>query len=77
MRDADDETPKFVLLATFATAWEADVARAQLEEEEIPVLVKGLHLGLFGAGFQGPAMGGIELYVASPELDRARTLLSL
>jgi hypothetical protein len=30
---------------------------------------------MFGAGFQGSFVGGAELFVPSPELDRARALL--
>jgi hypothetical protein len=32
-------------------------------------------VGLFGAGFQGAMMGGVELHVPSPELARAREML--
>jgi hypothetical protein len=67
---------RFVPLANFPNALEADIARARLEAEGIPVLVKGLHVGLFGAGFQGLTVGGVELLVPSPELERARRLIA-
>jgi len=66
---------RYVPLANFPNALEADIARERLEAEGIPVLVKGLHVGLFGAGFQGLAIGGVELLVPSPELERAQHLL--
>jgi len=62
-------------LSTFATGFDADQAKALLEAEGIPVLVKGPQVGLFGAGFQGVVGGGVELMVPSPELPRARALL--
>ncbi len=66
---------RFVALATFANGFEADLVRARLEDADIPVLVKGPQVGMFGSGFQGATVGGVELFVPSPELDRARALL--
>ena len=66
----------WVLLATFATGFEADRARALLESVDIPVMVKGNQVGIVGGGFQGVVAGGVELLVPSPELDRARRLLA-
>ena len=67
--------PQFVPLASFANGLDADLARARLEAEGIPVILKGPQVGMFGAGFQGSFMGGAELLVPSPELDRAKALL--
>ncbi len=66
---------RWELLATFATGFEADLARATLEAEGIPVMAKGSQVGLFGAGFQGTLGSGVDLLVPSPELVRARELL--
>lgn len=66
---------EWVKLATFASGFDADIARASLEEAEIPVQLRGHHLGAFGPSFQGPMPGGVDVYVPSPELDRARELL--
>ena len=63
-------------LATYATGFEAELAKARLEAEDIPVLIKGPQVGVFGAGFQGVMGGGLVLFVPSPELDRARELLA-
>jgi len=70
-----DDHAEWVLLASFANGLEADQARAELEEDGIPALVRGAQAGIFGAGFQGPVMGGLDVYVPSPELDRARARL--
>ena len=66
---------RWELLATFATGFEADLARATLEAEGILVMAKGSQVGLFGAGFQGTMGAGVELLVPSPELVRAREML--
>lgn len=66
---------RFVSLATYANGFDADQARATLEQAGIPVLVKGPQVGIFGAAFQGTVQGGVELQVPSPELDHAKALL--
>ena len=66
---------EWVLLASCATGLEADQFRLELEAAGIPALVRGAQPGIFGAGFQGPSMGGLDVYVPSPELERARALL--
>jgi hypothetical protein len=66
---------EWVKLATFASGLDADVARARLEEAEVPVQIRGQHIGMFGPAFQGPVPGGVDLYVPSPELEYARDLL--
>lgn len=67
----------WVQLATFTTGFEADLAQQSLNEAEIPCLLSGNQIGMFGAGFQGPVMGGIKLYVPSTAVDTARDLLAL
>ena len=67
--------PQWVRLVECATGFEADLLRSALEEAEIPVLVRGRHAGIYGAGFQGMVMGGVELHVPLPELERAREIL--
>ena len=67
---------EWIKLATYGTGLEADIARARLEEAEIPVQVRGhQQTGVFGPSFQGSVPGGIEVYVPSPEVGRARELL--
>lgn len=66
---------EWVRLATFDTGLEVDLARTRLEQEDIPVLVRGEQTGTFGPSFWGRVPGGIEMYVPSPELERARELL--
>lgn len=67
----------WVELATFGTGFEADLAQQSLTEAEIPCLMRGNQAGIFGAGFQGPVMGGITLYVPASAMETARDLLEL
>ena len=68
------DTAEWAPLATFGNTLAADLVRQALEEEGIPVLVRGNQVGIFGGAFQGSVTGGVELLVPSPELDRARAI---
>ena len=57
------------------TGLEVDTIRAALEQEGIPVLVRGFGVGIFGSGFQGPIADGAEVLVPDDALDRARELV--
>jgi hypothetical protein len=66
---------EWVKVAAYATGYEADAARAILEEAGIPVLLKGNQPGIFGVGFQGPIVGGVHIQVPLAAADQARELL--
>lgn len=68
---------EWIKLATFGSGLEADIARARLEEADIPVQLRGQQTGAFGPSFQGSVPGGVDVYVPSPELEHARELLDL
>jgi hypothetical protein len=68
-------TEKWALLKTVYTGLEADTIRAVMEEEGIPVLVRGYQVGMWGSGFQGPISEGADVLVPESALDRARELL--
>jgi len=68
---------RWASLVTFATGFEADLAREVLEAADILVMVRGPQVGLFGAGFQGAMGAGVELLVPAPELARALALLDV
>ena len=70
-----DDRAEWTTVATYATGLEADIARAALEEADIPVLVRSNSTGIFGPAFQGTVPGGVVLQVPSPESERALTLL--
>ena len=66
---------QWLVVSTFATVFEADLARQSLEAEGIPVLVSSNAPGVFGAGYQGGVTGGVSLSVPSPVAEHARALL--
>jgi len=78
MTEADDTTARaeWIEVATFNTGLEADIARAALEDADIPVLVRSNAPGIFGFAYQGGVAGGVALHVPTPELERARELLA-
>lgn len=65
----------WVLLTECATGLEADLLKSDLEAADIPVLIHGQQVGMFGGGFLGSVVGGVELQVPSPELERAREIM--
>ncbi|MEN9507463.1 MAG: putative prokaryotic signal transducing protein [Gemmatimonadota bacterium] len=67
--------PQWALLHECATVFEAEILRSLLEAAEIPVLVQGQQPGIFGAGFQGPIVGGVQLLVPSTALEEAREIV--
>jgi hypothetical protein len=68
-------TEKWVLLTTVYTGLDVDTIRATMEEEGIPVLVRGYQVGMWGSGFQGPISEGADVMVPESALARARELL--
>ncbi len=77
MSNGSSGSAQWVLVASYATGLEAEMARQRLEDDGIPVLVGNPAPGIFGAGFQGNVTGGIRLSVPSPEFERSRLLLDL
>lgn len=72
---SNDNQAEWVTIATYATGFEADMARQWLDSEGIPSLVSSNAPGIFGAAFQGAVTGGIALQVPSPVADEARAIL--
>ena len=67
--------PHWVHLINCASGFEADLLRVELDAEHIPALVRGPQAGFLGGGFQGPVPGGVDVFVPSPALERARAIL--
>ena len=65
----------WVVVAEFGAVLEADFAAATLEEAGIPARVTGAHLGVFGAGYQGPSMFGVRVMVPWHRADDAERVL--
>ncbi|MEP6762937.1 MAG: DUF2007 domain-containing protein [Gemmatimonadaceae bacterium] len=66
----------WVRLTECATGFEADLLKSDLEAADIPVLIHGQQVGMFGSGFLGTVVGGVEVQVPSPELERAQEILA-
>jgi hypothetical protein len=70
-------TGDWTKLASYGTGLEADIAVAALESAGIPSVVVGhQRSGIFGAGFQGPVIGGVEVRVPSKMLDEAWEIIA-
>ena len=70
-----ERTQPWVIVAEYGAVLEADFAAATLQEAGIPARVTGAHLGLFGAGDQGPSMYGAMVMVPWHREDDARRVL--
>jgi Putative prokaryotic signal transducing protein len=67
----------WIKLASFSSVFEADLAVAALEAADIPAFVVGHQKsGIFGAGFQGPVIGGVEVRVPTSMLDAAWEIIA-
>ena len=68
---------RWVEVASFRAVYEADMAVATLEGAGIAARVGGgEHVGIFGAGYQGPTTRGVPVLVQEKDADEARELLS-
>jgi hypothetical protein len=66
---------KWALLKTVYTGLDVDTIRVLLEDDGIPVLVRGYQVGMWGSGFQGSISEGADVMVPESALERARELL--
>ena len=70
------EPIRWIEVATFRAVYEADMAVETLENAGIPAHVGGgEHVGIFGAGYQGPTTRGVSVLVPSHRAEEARELL--
>jgi len=65
---------KWIKLTTFPSGFEADLFVERLRGAGLHARSAG-DTGMFGAGFQGTAPRGIDVYVVSDQLTAARTIL--
>jgi len=74
---SDSDRPTWAEAARYGAMYEADFARATLEEVGIPVLIPDREDGIWGPGAMGPvSRGGIRVMVPSDRLDEARERLA-
>lgn len=66
----------WVTVATYGAVYQAEIAAALLESAGIPAQIRGERTGIFGPGWAGMAIGGVEVRVPAPDLDEAREVLT-
>lgn len=69
---ADSE---WAVLKDYASRLEADLDLATLETENVPTIVQGPEVGIFGPGFSGSTSLGVRVYVPKVMLQFARDLI--
>ena len=72
---ADSSAVDWVKLANVASVFDAETMRAALESADILVQIRGDQTGIFGPGYQGMVIGGVDVLVPSDQVDLAQELL--
>lgn len=68
---------RWIQVARYAAAHEADLAVARLEAAGILAVARGNDItGIFGPGFGGATARGVDVLVVSDAADAAREILS-
>ncbi|HEX7186547.1 MAG TPA: DUF2007 domain-containing protein [Thermoanaerobaculia bacterium] len=62
-------------LASYTNSYEAEFVAVGLKESGIPVMVRGLEVGIWGPGHAGPTTTGPSVWVPEDRLEEARELL--
>ena len=63
---------EWAVVAKYPTVFEAERAKAALEAKAIVARIQSHGgTGIFGAGFQGPVIGGAAVLVRSADMERA------
>ncbi len=65
----------FVEIARFSSRMEAEVYGHALDESEIPFLIQGADIGMFGPGMTGFTPGGVGLLVPEGRLAEVEEIL--
>ena len=72
-----DEQERWIVVAVYPAAYEAEMIAAQLESAGFLARVDaGEAVGIFGASFQGPTTQGTRVLVPSTQLEVARSLVA-
>lgn len=66
---------EWAVLKEYASRLEADLDLATLETENVPTIVRGPEVGIFGPGFSGSTSLGVSVFVPAAMLDFARELI--
>lgn len=72
-----EEKSRWIVVMTYGVVYEAEMAKGMLENAGIPAQVLGEHIGVFGPGWSGMSIRGVDLAVPGPLLEDAREVLGL
>jgi hypothetical protein len=67
--------PHWELLKVVSAVFESEMIVALLKGADIPSMVKGPEVGIWGGGWSGPVAQGISIYVPSDRHHEATQLL--
>ncbi len=71
MKTKDDPGDRLVVVKSFSTLWEAQIAMAQLEQQEIPAMMTNENFSsIYPIGFN--TVGEVSIMVFERDLKRAR-----
>ena len=66
---------KLVEIARFNSRMEAEAVGHALDQYEIPFLIQGSDIGIFGPGMNGRSPAGVSLQVSEEVLEEVKELL--
>ncbi len=66
---------KLVEIARFNSRMEAEAVGHALDQYEIPFLIQGSDIGIFGPGMNGRSPAGVSLQVSEDALEEVKELL--
>lgn len=68
---------RWVTVASYGAVHEAELAVGILLAAGIPARLKSDHVGIFGPGFQGPTIRGVDVQVPSCSVTVAQAALQM
>ena len=66
----------WALLKEYSSQLDAELDLARLRTEDVPTMVRGSEIGIFGPGFTGATPLGVRVYVPDSMLEIARELIA-
>lgn len=70
------QNSEWAILKEYSSQLDADLDLATLKTEDVPTLVRGAEIGIFGPGFSGATPAGLRVYVPESMLEFARELIA-
>lgn len=67
---------RWTVVMTYGAVFEAELASGILADAGIPAQVRGEYSGVFGAGWSGTVVKGVDVLVPEERAEEARDLLA-